>query len=135
MKNAPAPPRDRAAVLQRFRRRMTAGGTTVIRRGDTGHGLVVVVRGRLEVQADRANGGRVVLAAISPGDYVGETSLLTRSPAMADIVATIDSEIMVLAESEFYEVTGAFPALWIELKAVAERRTREHEQRLRGQPG
>jgi hypothetical protein len=127
---APVPPHNRAAVLQRFRRRMAASGMTVIRRGETGHGLVIVVRGRLELHADRADGSVVVLEAIAPGEYVGEVGLLARAPAAAQVVAAAESELLVLAAAEFYEITGAFPALWAELKGVAERRTREHAQRL-----
>ena len=126
----PVPPRNRAAVLQRFRRRMTGHGTTVIQRGESGHGLVIVVRGRLEVHADRASGARVSLGTIGPGEYVGEASLLARGPAGASVVAGLDSELLVLAAADFYEVTGAFPALWAELTSVAERRAREHAQRL-----
>ena len=129
---APVPPRNRAAVLQRFRRRIAANGTLVIRAGETGHGLVIVVRGLLELRAERADGTVVTLGAIAPGEYVGETSLLTRAPAIADVIAAVDSEIMELGEADFYEVTGAFPALWIELRSVAERRHREHDLRLQG---
>jgi hypothetical protein len=128
---APLPPHNRAAVLQRFRRRMVAIGTTVIRRGEAGHGLVIVVRGRLELHADRSDGVRLSLGAIGPGDYVGEVGLLARAPAATQAVAAVDSELLVLAASDFYEVTAAFPVLWAELKSVAERRTREHEQRVK----
>jgi hypothetical protein len=126
------PPRNRASVLHRFRRRLAASGTTVIEHGEIGHGLVIVVRGRLEIHARRSDGVVVVVGAIAAGEYIGEASLLTRTAAPATVVAAVDSEIMVLAESDFYEVTGAFPALWIELKRVAERRAREHALRLRG---
>lgn len=129
---APVPPHNRAAVLQRFRRRMAASGMTVIRRGETGHGLVVVVRGQLELHVDRADGSSVALAAIAPGEYVGEISLIARAPAAASVIAVKESEILVLGAADFYEITGAFPALWAELKSVAERRTREIEQRLHG---
>src|SRR6185295_15127780 len=107
------------------RRRMVPSGTTVIEHGETGHGLVIVVRGQLEIHGQRPNGAVVVLGAIATGEYIGEASLLTRTPAPAAVVAAVNSEIMVLAESDFYDVTGAFPALWIELKGVAERRARE----------
>jgi hypothetical protein len=127
---APVPPQSRTAVLQRFRRRMAAHGMTVIRRGESGHGLVLVLRGRLEQHGERGDGSRIMLGAIGPGDYVGEVSLLARAPASAQVVAAIESEILVLAAHDFYEITGAFPALWTELKGVAERRTREHAQRL-----
>ena len=104
---------------------------TVIRRGESGHGLVLVLRGRLELHGERADGSRVMLGAIGPGDYVGEVSLLARAPASAQVVAAVESEILVLAAHDFYEITGAFPTLWAELRSVAERRTREHAQRLR----
>jgi len=125
---SPVPPHSRAAVLQRFRRRVVAIGTTVIQRGETGHGLVIVVRGRLALQAGRADGARVPPGVVGPGEYVGEVSLLARAPAAAHVVAAVDSEIMVLAASDFYEVTGAFPALWAELEAAAARRM--HDQLL-----
>jgi hypothetical protein len=127
---APVPPQNRTAVLQRFRRRMAAHGMTVIRRGESGHGLVLVLRGRLELHGERADGSRVMLGAIGPGSYVGEVSLLARAPASVQVVAAVESEILVLAAHDFYEITGAFPALWAELTSVAERRTREHAQRL-----
>jgi hypothetical protein len=128
----PVPPRNRAAVLHRFRRRLAAQGTTVIQRGETGHGLVIVVHGGLEIHAARPEGAPVVLGAIAPGEFIGETSLLARAPAAADVVAAVDSELLVLGEAEFHEVVGSFPALRSELKLVAERRTREHSQRLPG---
>jgi hypothetical protein len=128
---APLPPHNRAGVLQRFRRRMVAIGTTVIRIGEAGHGLVLVVRGRLELHADRSDGVRISLGAIGPGDYVGEVGLLARAPAATQVTAAVDSELVVLAASDFYEVTAAFPGLGAELKSVAERRLRELEQRIR----
>ena len=35
-----------------------------------------------------------------------------------------------LAPRDFYEIAGAFPALWAALKQAAERRTREQDARL-----
>jgi len=128
----PVPPRHRAAVLHRCRRRMAAAGIAVIRRGEIGHGLIILVHGLLELRAERAGGERVVLGAIAPGEYVGEVSLLSRAPAAAEVVAALDSEILVLGESDFHDVVGAYPALRNELKHVAERRTREHGLRLQG---
>lgn len=126
---APLPPRNRAAVLQRFRRRIIAPGTPVIQRGEIGHGLVVVVRGRLEVRlAHAAAGSPRALGAIGPGEFIGEVSLLARAPAAADVVAGADAEILVLAADDFYDVISSFPALRSELEAVAARRVREHDR-------
>ncbi len=127
---APVPPRNRVALLQRFRRRIAAIGTTVIRRGETGHGLVLVVRGQLDVHAERADGARVSLEAIGAGDYVGEIGLVARAPATAYVVAVAESELLVLDAADFYEVAGQFPLLWAAVAAVASRRVLEYAQRL-----
>lgn len=126
----PVPPQSRTAVLQRFRRRLVASGMTVIRRGESGHGLILVVRGQLEVSAEHGNGATVVLGAIGAGDHVGEISLLARAPSSTDIVAATESEILVLAAADFYELTGVFPGLWAELKSIAERRARDYAHRM-----
>jgi hypothetical protein len=129
---APVPPDSRAAVQQRLRRASAPAGATLIRRGETGHGLVIVMHGRLEVHARRADGVVVSLGPIMPGEYAGEISLLARAPAAADLVAAVTSEIWLLEAVDFYEIAGAFPALWAELKTVAERRTRAYDQILAG---
>jgi cyclic nucleotide-binding protein/tetratricopeptide repeat protein len=129
---APLPPRNRAGVLQRFRRRMITTGATVIRRGEAGHGLVVVVRGRLDLHAERADGVPIALGTIGPGEFIGEASLLAGEPATDAVVAAVDCELLVLAAEDFHDVIRSFPALRVELEAVAARRARDHEQRLRG---
>jgi hypothetical protein len=125
---APLPPRNRAAVLQRFRRRIVPAGATVIRRGETGHGLVVVVRGRLELHAEREGGARVGLGAVDAGEYIGEASLLARVPAAVHVIAETDAELLVLAPDDFHDVVNAFPALRNELESVAARRAQAQQQ-------
>jgi cyclic nucleotide-binding protein len=126
----PLPSDRRNDVLTRFQRRSVSGGTTVIRQGETGHALIVVARGKLELRCERPDGKLVVVGTIASGDYVGEAALLARAPAAAHIVAATDAELLLLAPRDFYEIAGAFPALWAELKRVAERRVREHAAKL-----
>jgi CRP/FNR family transcriptional regulator, cyclic AMP receptor protein len=120
----PVPAPDRAAILARFRRRLVANGTVVIRRGEVGHGLIVVVRGRLELRGERPGGAAISLGIITAGDYIGEAGLLARAPAAAQIEAAEDSELLVLAAADFYPIVARFPALSAELTATAVRRAR-----------
>jgi CRP-like cAMP-binding protein len=129
---APLPPRIRGTVLQRFRRRMLAAGSVVIRRGEIDHGLVIVVRGRLDLQTAHGDGSQVALGSIGPGDFIGEASLLGHAPSPMHVVVGADAEILVLAPDDFDDVANAFPALRAELEATAAGRARDHEQRLRG---
>ncbi len=128
---APLPVDRRAQILQRFQRRAVPHGTTIIRQGETAHPLVLVSKGRLDVRVERADGTMVQVGTVALGEYVGEVALLHRVPAMANVLAAGDVEILALPPRDFYELAGAFPALWAELKDVAERRQREYDYRLR----
>jgi hypothetical protein len=124
----PLPEDRRPAVLARFSRRSVPPLTVVIRQGEPVAALVLVSSGRLEVRLERA-GEAIELGAIGPGEYIGEAPLLARAPARASVVAATEAELLLLAPRDFYEIAGAFPALWAELKASAERRTRELDGR------
>jgi hypothetical protein len=131
----PAPRRE-AALARCIARNITAGAP-VIRLGESGHPLILVVRGQLEVRHERPNGGPessiVSLDTIEAGQFIGEASLLARTPAPATIVATTDSEVLALPAHALFELAGAYPALWAALKDSAERRTRQYEKILRSQ--
>lgn len=130
---APLPAERRSSVLARFSRRSLPAGATVIRQGEQGHPLVLVASGRLEVRADRPageGGTPVELGTIGSGEHVGEAALLARSPAPAHVVAATEVELLLLSPRDFYEIAGAYPALWAQLKEIAERRAREHAARL-----
>ncbi|MEO9156227.1 MAG: cyclic nucleotide-binding domain-containing protein [Kofleriaceae bacterium] len=122
----------RDAALDRCIRRVVRAGQTVIRQGETSHPLYLVVTGQLELRIERANGTLGKLDAISPGEFVGEGSLLSRSPAVAHVVASANSELLALPPHALFELAGAYPALWAALKDSAERRARAYEQLLRG---
>jgi len=126
---APLPAERRGLVLSRFYKRGVKKSDTVIRQGETGHPLVLVVSGRLEVRAERANGAIAMLEALGELDAIGEGSLLARVPADANVVAISDAELLLLSPHDVFEIAGAFPAWWAYLKQVAERRSREYERR------
>jgi hypothetical protein len=126
----PLPYDKRDAVLARFHKKSVKKGTTVIRQGEVGHSLVVVVKGQLDARVERT-GGPLDLGAVGTGEFVGEGSLLSRTPSPVQVVAASDCELLLLTPRDFYEIAGAFPALWAELKDVAERRKRELELYLK----
>ncbi len=125
----PLPADRRGLVLSRFYKRSARKSDTVIRQGETGHPLVLVVYGRLEVRAERANGTMAMLEAIGDGDFIGEISLLARGPADANVVAASDADLLLLSPHDVFEIAGAFPVWWAHLKQVAERRARDYERR------
>jgi hypothetical protein len=128
---APLPPDRRAAVLARFFRRQMAPGMLVIRQGETKHPLYLVARGLLEVRAERADGAIVTLDHARDGDVVGEIGLLTQTPSPFQVIAATPVDVYALGPKDFYDIVGAFPALWAYLKDLAERRQRAYEMRMK----
>ncbi|HET9990399.1 MAG TPA: cyclic nucleotide-binding domain-containing protein, partial [Kofleriaceae bacterium] len=128
----PIPLNRRDAALTRCIRRVVRAGQTVIRQGETSHPLYLVVSGQLELRVERANGTLGKLDEIDAGQYIGEGSLLARSPAIAHVIASANSELLALPPHALFELAGAYPALWAALKDTAERRARMYEKLLRG---
>jgi putative peptide zinc metalloprotease protein len=59
---------------------VVAPGTTIIREGEPGDAFYVVAAGQLAVVRDGAR-----IATLGPGEYVGETALLTEQPRTATV--------------------------------------------------
>ncbi len=127
---APLPAEHHARLLARFRKVTVAANAVVIRRGESGSALVLLVRGELSVRGERADGSVAVVTTLAPGDFFGEIALLAHAPAGTDLVAKTDAELWLLPPRDFYELAGAFPALWARLKDIAERRRRAFAVRL-----
>nr|HEX4317479.1 cyclic nucleotide-binding domain-containing protein [Kofleriaceae bacterium] len=128
---APLPADRRAAVLARFYRRQLAPGMLVIRQGETKHPLYLVARGLLEVRTERANGDLITLEHVRDNDVVGEIGLLTQSPSPFQVIAATPVEVYALGPKDFYDIVGAFPALWSYLKDLADRRARSYDAKLK----
>jgi hypothetical protein len=122
---AALPAGERDAALQRCSQRTLAAGDVAIRAGESSHPLWLVVTGRLEVRA-----GAIALDAVLPGSFIGEAALLARTPAPHAVVAAVDSVVLVVSPHVVFELAGAHPALWAQLKELAERRARLYAQRL-----
>ena len=128
----PIPLNRREAALTRCIKRVVRPGQTVIRQGETSHPLYLVVSGQLELRVERANGTLAKIDEIDAGQYIGEGSLLARSPAIAHVIASATCELLALPPHALFELAGAYPALWAALKDTAERRARAYEKLLRG---
>jgi CRP-like cAMP-binding protein len=89
--------------------RRVKAGKTVIKEGNWGHELVLVLEGEVEVR----RGGHVV-ATLGPGSYVGELAVLDDVRRNATVVAK--TQVVVGAID-----TGQFRALLSEIPVLAER--------------
>jgi CRP-like cAMP-binding protein len=92
-------------------------GTTLIRQGEPGHELIVLVDGSAEV---RKNGRRI--SRLFGGDFVGEISLFTDAAPTATVTTTSRSRLLLLSERGFRRAVEQMPSVRASiLQAVSER--------------
>jgi glutaminase len=87
----------------------------LIRKGDRGGELLILVRGELSVLVDRPMGQLRRLSTLSPGMSFGELSLLDRVPRTAFVRADRESTCWVLDHVSFEKLGEADPQLKLRL--------------------
>ncbi len=92
------------------RMREVAAGERLIRKGEVGDRLFVLVSGALKVSADGRELGR-----IAPGETVGEMSLIDDYPRSADVDATAPCRVMEVLGSDLQELIARRPRLGMAL--------------------
>ncbi len=85
-------------------------GALLFRQGEAGDALFFVVRGGLELVAERDDGHPVRLGEAGPGESVGEMALLSGEPRMASARASDDAELLKLSRAGFDALVAAHPA-------------------------
>lgn len=104
---------DRQALLARLSTELVPAGTRFITEGAPNQHLWVVVAGRCEV---RTTGGAI--AELGPGAAVGEISLVSGQPAVADVVAVEPAVLLRLSRQDFDAVAGVHPTLLAEVERL-----------------
>jgi CRP-like cAMP-binding protein len=117
-------------LIRRFDGHEVATGTTVIREGDAGQGLFVVLSGEVEVSKRQGDGAELSLARLRAGDVFGEMSLLTNQPTSATVTAARPSTILFLARDYFQRLIAALPAIRQYFEELSERRDIENRLAL-----
>ena len=102
-------PRELEEVAGTVLDRKVKAGKAVIKEGNWGHEVVLVLEGEVDVQRD----GQTV-ATLGPGSYVGEVAVLDDSRRNATVVAKTPVVIGAID-------TGLFRALLREIPVLAER--------------
>jgi signal transduction histidine kinase len=84
-------------------------GEILIREGDPGDALYVVVDGEFEVT--RLSGDKdVVLSRRKAGEHIGEMSLLDQAPRLATVRALRDSKVLAISQEAFQQVLSCSPS-------------------------
>src|SRR6185312_6280954 len=106
------------ARIARFgEKRRFARGESILRVGEAGHGMLVVLSGRIDVRRRDALGVGVALVSEGPGEFLAEIASLSGRAALVDADAAEDTEVLDIAP-------GRLRALIIAEADLGERITR-----------
>ena len=82
-------------------------GTAVMREGERGRGLLVLLEGSVEVRKHDRDGRDVAIAVIEAPTVLGEMNLLTDRPHSATVRAVTACQFQLLTRSQFARLLGA----------------------------
>jgi CRP/FNR family cyclic AMP-dependent transcriptional regulator len=112
----------RAAIQREY-----SDGTTIVKQGDTGVGLFMIVRGRVVIRQRQADGTEHQLSTLGSGDMFGEMALLDTFPRSASVVAEEATSALVIPIFDFRALLRDESPIAIKLLAVLSRRVRHLE--------
>ena len=90
-----------AKVAEIAREADFAAGDVIIRQGETGDSLYIILEGRVRVTA----GGREV-ARLCEKECFGEMALLDSEPISATVTAETDVSLLTIGQEDFYELSA-----------------------------
>ncbi len=125
--------RELTAIASIAREREFPAGSVIIREGETGECLYVLLAGRVSVIKDLGTPRELHIADIEKDDYFGEMALFDRGPRSASVVARETTEALELGRLEFNEIMKEFPQIAIHACKVFSRRLRDLQSKIQDQ--
>jgi CRP-like cAMP-binding protein len=119
-------PQQRIDLARRFSGHDVAPGTVIIREGDPGRGLYVVLTGEVEVVKGEEP-FETTLATLRTGEVFGEIALVRGTPATATVRAARPSTVLFLAREYFERLIAALPEMRDFFETLTEERLRDAE--------
>ena len=95
-------------VAQMATVRQVSAGQRLMRTGEEGQDVYVIIEGTLEASVERAE-GRMLLRTMKRGDVIGEVGLFYPSGRSADIDVVEDSRLLRLTQNNMERLTRRYP--------------------------
>jgi hypothetical protein len=103
------PAQARIVVLMGELKRF-APGESIVREGERGEEMFVIIRGSAQVWAG-SDGGRRLIAEHRRGDVFGEMGLVRHDQRTADVVASSDIEVLAVDERFLERIQRRYPRI------------------------
>ncbi len=125
--------RDLQVLAANSRERDYAAGAALLRQGETGVGLFIIISGSVHASQTTPDGSTRDLGDFGRGAVLGELSLLDDMPRTASVVATTPTQAIVIPVWDFRAALREQPDISIKLLTVLSQRLRASEAQVAGQ--
>lgn len=126
---APFTKSQQGELLRRFEGHEVEAGVDIIREGERGQGLFLILSGEVDVVA-HAKTAPVNLARLRAGDLFGEMSLVTDQPTSATVRAAVPTTVLFLAREYVERLGQAVPEIQAYFEKLALDRARDNTLRF-----
>ncbi len=109
-------------------------GETVIKEGESGESMYLIISGEVTVIKEAGEAGKeeIELARISAGDYFGEMALFEDAVRSATIRTAEDSRFLILHKQEFTEIVREYPQIALHICRALSERLRSLHAKVQG---
>ncbi|MCP4352560.1 MAG: ABC transporter substrate-binding protein [Desulfobacterales bacterium] len=113
----------RAYLSNRMRQRFFPEGEIVVRQGDKGDSLFIIVEGTLGVWVELEDGKSIEVARLGAGNFFGEMALLTGEPRAATIISITDTYVFEITKKDISPLIEKQPQIsWAISEVLSERK-------------
>lgn len=119
-----------AAIASVTEETITPAGEEVIREGEAGDTMFMIISGRVSVIKKKGEEGEIELDKINPGDYFGEMALFEDEVRSATVRTEEESRFLILHKREFEEIVREYPQIALHICRVLSRRLRRLHGRI-----
>ncbi len=116
-------------VASAVREEAVSEDTDVVKIGDPGRSLYIVLEGEVSVLYP-GRSADVELARLGPGDFFGEMALLNDEPRSATVRTVVDSRLLVLEKEAFRRILTSRPGVAVKVLETLSVRIRNADEQI-----
>ncbi|WP_455382790.1 Crp/Fnr family transcriptional regulator [Salinispira pacifica] len=118
------------ALAKSCTERTFAKGEVIVRQGNPGVGLFIIIRGKVKIVKQLDEDSQIEIATHGPGEVIGEMAVLDGAPRTANVVAEEETTCLVLASWAFNAFMEAHPEVALQILPIVVKRFRETNEAL-----
>lgn len=110
-------PEEFAKVIEGTTPRSYPPGTFIVREGEKGNSIYIIVKGRAKA-VTKVGGQEVVLGVLNESDFFGEVAFLTGRPRTADVVTVLETDLLELPGESVSALLAQYPNIRAVLESL-----------------